>query len=101
MVNMVVIDKIVGSASDIISIEFVSGGIYHGGKCRTDVVDVIYYKDVVGRLLHSRWVGDNYSEIDKDVTCFIHEMNLKQYLIILNGKILVREGDIISKLYAR
>lgn len=101
MVNMIVIDKIVGSALDMISIGFVSGEIYLDGKCKTNVVDVIYYKDVVGRLLHSRWVGDYYSEINKDVTCFIHEMNLKQYLIILNGKILVREGDIISKLYAR
>lgn len=101
MVKMTVIDKIVGSALDMVSIGFVSGEIYRDGKGKKNVVDVIYYKDVVGKLLHSRWVGDNYSDINKDVTCFIREMNLKQYLIILNGEILVREGDIISKLYAR
>lgn len=101
MVKMTVIDKIVGSALDMVSIGFVSGETYLDGEGKTNVVDVIYYKDVVGKLLHSRWVGDNYSEINKDVTFFIHETNLKQYLIILNGEILVREGDIISKLYAR
>lgn len=101
MVKTTVIDKIVGSALDMVSIGFVSGETYLDGEGKTNVVDVIYYKDVVGKLLHSRWVGDNYSEINKDVTFFIHETNLKQYLIILNGEILVREGDIISKLYAR
>lgn len=101
MVKMTVIDKIVGSALDMVSIGFVSGETYLDGEGKTNVVDVIYYKDVVGKLLHSRWVGDTYSDINKDVTCFIHETNLKRYLIILNGKILVREGDIISKLYAR
>lgn len=101
MVNIMVIDKIVGSALDMVSIGFVSGGIYRDGKGKKNVVDVIYYKDVVDKLLHSRWVGDNYYEINKDVTCFLHAMNLKHYLIILNGEILVRDGDIISKLYAR
>ena len=88
---------------EIISCDLCFDGRYYAvsGKCLVDREDFIYYKDVVGKLLHSRWVGDNYSEINKDVTFFIHETNLKQYLIILNGEILVREGDIISKLYAR
>lgn len=101
MVNIMVIDKIVGSALDMVSIGFVSGGIYRDGKGKTDVVDVVYYYDIVGALLHSRWVGDNYSDVNKDVNCFINDRNLKHYLIILNGVILVREGDIVSKLYAR
>lgn len=101
MVNIMVIDKIVGSALDMVSIGFVSGEIYRDGKGKTDVVDVVYYYDIVGALLHSRWVGDNYSDVNKDVNCFINDRNLKHYLIILNGAILVREGDIVSKLYAR
>lgn len=101
MTKMTVIDRIVGHGLDLVSIGFVSGETYIDGEGKTDVVDVVYYYDVVGTLLHSRWVGDNYSDVNKDVNCFINDRNLKHYLIILNGAILVKEGDIMSKLYAR
>ena len=62
MVKMTVIDKIVGSALDMISIGFVSGETYLDSKGQKNVVDVIYYKDAVGRLLHSRCVkANNYT----------------------------------------
>ncbi len=101
MTKMTVVDKLVCYALDLVSIGFVSGETYIDGEGETDVVDVVYYYDVVGTLLHSRWVGDNYAEVNKDVNCFINDRNLKHYLIILNGAILVREGNIISKLYAK
>lgn len=100
MTKMTVIDSTVGSGLDLFGIGFVSGETYLDGKYKTDVVDVVYYYDVVRALLHSRWVGDNYPEVNKDVNCFINDRNLKHYLIILNGAILVREGNIVSKLYA-
>ena len=100
MTKMTVVDRFVGSGLDLISIGFVSGETYIDGEGKTYVVDVIYYYEVVGALLHSRWVGDNYSDVNKDVNCFINDRNLKHYLIIVNGAILVREGNIVSKLYA-
>ena len=101
MTKMTVVDRLVCYALDLVSIGFVSGETYIDDEGKTDVVDVVYYYDVVGALLHSRWVSDNYSDVTKDVNCFIKDRNLKHYLIIVNGAILVREGNIVSKLYAK